>query len=59
MSTLLSDKNIFNYVFDGGCGTGVCSIALASRAKNVVAFDLSAKSLMSAKSLAEKKGQKT
>ena len=31
----------YKRAFDGGCGTGVNSLALAEMAENVVAFDLS------------------
>ncbi len=45
------------WALDAGCGTGVCSLALAERANGVVAIDISAKSLEVASRLAEKLGR--
>lgn len=44
----------YKKVFDGGCGTGVNSLALAEMADDVVAFDISAGSLKTAEALAKK-----
>jgi len=44
----------FKKAFDGGCGTGVNSLALAEIADNVVAFDISSGSLATAAGLAQK-----
>ncbi|MBE9536066.1 MAG: class I SAM-dependent methyltransferase [Proteobacteria bacterium] len=44
----------YKKAFDGGCGTGVNSLALAEIAENVVAFDLSSASLKTAADLAAK-----
>lgn len=41
----------FGKALDGGCGTGVCSLALADLAREVVAVDLSRGSLLTAASL--------
>ncbi len=46
----------FARALDAGCGTGVCSLALAERAGRVVAFDLSDGSLRTARRLAEGAG---
>ncbi|HEC92760.1 MAG TPA: class I SAM-dependent methyltransferase, partial [Candidatus Atribacteria bacterium] len=43
-------------VLDYGCGNGIHSIFLARYAREVVAIDLSEKSLTNAKKLVEKKG---
>lgn len=51
-SLLPSGKN-FQLALDGGCGTGVCSLALAERARKVVAVDISTGSLNTAASLAK------
>lgn len=51
-SLLPSGKN-FQLALDGGCGTGVCSLALAERTKKVVAVDISTGSLNTAASLAK------
>src|SRR5437660_7641957 len=47
----------YKRALDGGCGTGVCSLALAEIADEVVGFDLSSGSLNTAKALAEKLGK--
>lgn len=44
----------YGRALDGGCGTGVCSLALAEMADEVVAFDLSGGSLATAQKLARK-----
>lgn len=44
----------YERAFDGGCGTGVNSLALSEMADNVVAFDLSPGSLKTAEGLAKK-----
>lgn len=44
----------YKRALDGGCGTGVCSLALAELADEVVAFDLSRGSLATAEELARK-----
>lgn len=44
----------YRKVFDGGCGTGVNSLALSEMAEKVVAFDLSSGSLKTAEELANK-----
>ena len=44
----------YERAFDGGCGTGVCSLALAEMADEVVAFDISSGSLRTAEGLARK-----
>lgn len=44
----------YKRAFDGGCGTGVCSLTLAEMADEVVAFDLSSGSLRTAEGLARK-----
>jgi len=43
----------YKKAFDGGCGTGVNSLAIAEMADSVVAFDLSSGSLETAKELAK------
>ncbi|HYB74036.1 MAG TPA: methyltransferase domain-containing protein [Candidatus Sulfotelmatobacter sp.] len=48
----------FARALDAGCGTGVCSLALAERAGRVVGFDLSGGSLRTARRLAEGAGAK-
>jgi 2-polyprenyl-3-methyl-5-hydroxy-6-metoxy-1,4-benzoquinol methylase len=48
----------FGLALDAGCGTGVCSLALAERARRVLAFDLSGGSLRTAHRLAEGAGAK-
>lgn len=50
---IVPDKR-YERVFDGGCGTGVNSLALSEKAENVVAFDLSPGSLKTAEELAKK-----
>jgi glycosyltransferase involved in cell wall biosynthesis/ubiquinone/menaquinone biosynthesis C-methylase UbiE len=47
----------YRRALDAGCGTGVCSLALAELAGEVVALDLSHHSLGTAKSLAEQSGR--
>ena len=46
----------YKKALDGGCGTGVCSLALAEIADEVVGFDLSSGSLNTARKLAQKVG---
>jgi 2-polyprenyl-6-hydroxyphenyl methylase/3-demethylubiquinone-9 3-methyltransferase len=46
----------YSRALDGGCGTGVCSLALAELADEVVAFDLSSGSLNTAEKLAREVG---
>jgi 2-polyprenyl-6-hydroxyphenyl methylase / 3-demethylubiquinone-9 3-methyltransferase len=48
----------YKRALDGGCGTGVCSLALSEISDEVVGFDLSSGSLNTAKGLAEKLGRK-
>jgi ubiquinone/menaquinone biosynthesis C-methylase UbiE len=43
----------YRRALDGGCGTGVCSMALSEMADEVVAFDLSTGSLRTAQQLAK------
>lgn len=47
-------NNRYERAFDGGCGTGVGSLALSEIAENVVAFDISPGSLKIAEGLAKK-----
>lgn len=47
----------YERALDGGCGTGVCSLALAELADEVVAFDLSSGSLRTAEGLARHLGK--
>jgi 2-polyprenyl-6-hydroxyphenyl methylase/3-demethylubiquinone-9 3-methyltransferase len=47
----------YERALDGGCGTGVCSLALAELADEVVAFDLSSGSLRTAEELAGRLGK--
>lgn len=47
ISSLLPDKK-FYLALDAGCGTGVCSLALSSKADRVVSCDLSIESLKTA-----------
>ena len=54
--TILPDRN-FNRILDAGCGTGVCSLALAERANQVLAVDMSLQSLKTAVELAHKIGR--
>jgi len=42
----------YEYAFDGGCGTGVCTVALAALADRVVSFDISGTCLETTKKLA-------
>ncbi len=49
-------KGSYRRALDGGCGTGVCSLALAELAQEVVGFDLSAGSLNTARKLAKRIG---
>ena len=46
----------YKKALDGGCGTGVCSMALSEMADEVVAFDLSTGSLRTAQQLAQQLG---
>jgi ubiquinone/menaquinone biosynthesis C-methylase UbiE len=46
-------KGHYERALDGGCGTGVCSLALAELADEVVGFDLSSGSLNTARRLAQ------
>ncbi len=46
----------YKRALDGGCGTGVCSLALAEIADEVVGFDLSSGSLNTARKLAQDLG---
>jgi ubiquinone/menaquinone biosynthesis C-methylase UbiE len=46
----------YRRALDGGCGTGVCSLALAEVADEAVGFDLSSGSLNTARALARKLG---
>jgi ubiquinone/menaquinone biosynthesis C-methylase UbiE len=55
--SLLPSGKDFQLVLDAGCGTGVCSLALAERAKKVVAVDISTESLGTAASLAKQLGK--
>ena len=48
----------FDRALDAGCGTGVCSLALAERAGRVVGFDISGGSLRTARRLADGTGAK-
>jgi 2-polyprenyl-6-hydroxyphenyl methylase / 3-demethylubiquinone-9 3-methyltransferase len=48
----------YKRALDGGCGTGVCSLALAEMSDEVVAFDLSSGSLATAQRLAQTVGAK-
>lgn len=54
--SLLPDGHI-EAALDGGCGTGVCSLALAERALTVTAVDISAGSLATARRLARETGR--
>src|SRR5436305_8512637 len=47
----------YKRALDGGCGTGVCSLALSEMAGEVVGFDLSDGSLATARALATKLGR--
>src|SRR5258707_15837190 len=49
-------KGQYKLALDGGCGTGVCSLALAEMADDVVGFDLSSGSLNTARKLAHDLG---
>src|SRR4029453_17248744 len=49
-------KGRYKKALDGGCGTGVCSLALAEIADDVVGFDLSSGSLNTARKLAQEVG---
>lgn len=51
--SLLPPDRTFRLVLDAGCGTGVCSLALAERAEKVMAADISTGSLSAAASLAK------
>lgn len=55
--SLLPDRQ-FSLGLDGGCGTGVCSLALGEKIRKVVSCDLSFKSLEAAKSLRDSAVQK-
>src|SRR5947208_133956 len=46
----------YRRAFDGGCGTGVCSLALSEMADEVVGFDISSGSLGTAEGLAHRLG---
>jgi ubiquinone/menaquinone biosynthesis C-methylase UbiE len=46
----------YRRALDGGCGTGVCSLALAELAAEAVGFDLSSGSLHTARTLAQRLG---
>jgi ubiquinone/menaquinone biosynthesis C-methylase UbiE len=50
---LLPERS-FGRALDAGCGTGVCSLALAERAHSVVALDLSGGALCTARNLARR-----
>jgi len=54
LSTLLPKDQYFENGLDAGCGTGVTSIALSEKCKNLWAIDISKKSLAFAKKLANK-----
>lgn len=43
----------FERALDAGCGTGVCSVALAERSREIVALDLSLASLRTARAVLE------
>ncbi|MFL5733738.1 MAG: class I SAM-dependent methyltransferase [Chloroflexia bacterium] len=47
----------YHRALDGGCGTGVCSLALSEMADEVVGFDLSSGSLGTARDLAKRLGK--
>jgi ubiquinone/menaquinone biosynthesis C-methylase UbiE len=47
----------YDHALDGGCGTGVCSLALAERARRVTSIDLSGGSLRTARGLADDAGR--
>jgi 2-polyprenyl-6-hydroxyphenyl methylase/3-demethylubiquinone-9 3-methyltransferase len=49
--TAIVPRADFQAALDGGCGTGVCSLALADLARQVVAVDLSRGSLLTAAGL--------
>jgi 2-polyprenyl-6-hydroxyphenyl methylase/3-demethylubiquinone-9 3-methyltransferase len=53
---LLPDRE-FERVLDAGCGTGVCSLALSERGREITALDLSAGSLRTARALAGGRGR--
>ncbi len=48
----------FNLSLDAGCGSGVCSLALADETNRVVAIDLSLESLKTALGIKEKLSKK-
>ena len=50
--SLLPEKRPFGHTLDAGCGTGVCSLALAGQAERVTAVDASFGSLATAQDLA-------
>jgi len=54
--TILPNGN-YNRILDAGCGTGVCTLALAERANEVLAVDISPQSLKTATQLAHKMGK--
>lgn len=54
--TILPNGN-YNRILDAGCGTGVCTLALAERANEVLAVDMSLESLKTAVELAHKMGK--
>lgn len=53
--SLIPNKH-YNNALDGGCGTGVCSVALSMKAENITGVDISEGSLNTAKELADKLG---
>lgn len=52
VDSLLPEKEVFEHALDAGCGTGVCSLALAGQAEKVTAVDASVGSLATARNLA-------